>query len=58
MTKSDIGVIILMWLTANGMAWLTGFGYGLSVKDMIIIPNVMILFIVIFRIAMWLMGIN
>ena len=44
MTREEWGFILLISIIANGLSWL--FGYDIEIKDKIIIPNVIMIFII------------
>lgn len=54
MNTQDLGVYLMVWLVSSVLVWIL-IGDDLSVKSKIIIPIIMTVFTVLFRIAVYLM---
>lgn len=54
MNTQDLGIYLMVWLVSSVLVWIL-IGDDLSVKAKIIIPIIMTVFMVLFRIAIYLM---
>lgn len=56
MTREEWGFILLIFVSVNWLSWF--FGYDIEIKDKIIIPNVIMIFIIGIMFALKMMGVE
>ena len=55
MTTQDLGIYLMVWLISSALIWLLDVEECLSIVTKIIVPIVLTLFVILMRIAIFLM---
>ncbi len=55
MSRSDAGCYLMIWLIASALTWIVDIEGFFTVKQKILIPTVITIFMFLFRVAIWLM---
>lgn len=55
MNRHDLGMYLMIWLVTSALLWLLDLSFDLSVKSKILVPTGITVFMILFRISVYLM---